>query len=59
MNWLETLRHMDYYGREGLLWNEILWSFGGFVFYIVFWMGSAAAGRWLKARVARKTEPTK
>lgn len=45
MNGLRIRRLADYYTSEGLLWHEGLWSFGFFVFYILFWMGSAAVGR--------------
>ncbi len=57
MNGLRVFRHADHYRSEGLLQSEILWSVGMFFLFIAVWMGSAAAGRWLRARFARKTNP--
>ncbi len=54
---LRVFRHADYYMSEGLLQNEVLWSIGMFFLFITVWIGSAAAGRWLRTRFARKTEP--
>lgn len=59
INGLRIFRLADFYSSEGSLRNEILWSLGFFILYVLFWMGSAAAGRWLKARFTRITEPTK
>lgn len=56
MDGLGIFRHADYYRSEGLIRSEILWSIGVFFLFIAVWMGSAATGRWLRMRFARKPD---